>query len=110
MADEGRLGLGSIADRIADTYARPLRARMRRVRFLTTMALGGLFIPDLAGVKPAVPGDSPDISFERIVVECLARSNSSDVQLDSGIPGITKAHAALLAKSRIMSSRAAVSE
>ncbi len=104
MAGEGRLdplGLGSIADRIADTYARPLRARMRRVRFLTSMALGGLFIPDLSGVEPAVPGDSPDIAFERIIVECLARSNSNDVQLDSGIPGITKAHAALLTKSRL---------
>lgn|GEM_PF-752199 len=104
MADEGRLdplGLSSIADRIADTYARPVRARMRRVRFLSTMALGGLFIPDLAGVEPAVPGDSPDIAFERIVVECLVTSNSSDMQLDSGIPGVTKAHAALLAKSRL---------
>jgi hypothetical protein len=65
------------------------------------MALGGLFIPELAGVEPAVPGDSPDIAFERIVVECLARSNPNEVQLDSGIPGITKAHAALLAKSRL---------
>jgi len=104
MADEGRLdplGLGSVADRIADSYGRPVRARMRRVRFLSTMALGGLFIPDLAGIEPAVAGDSPDIAFERVVIECLARSNSSDVHLDSGIPGVTKAHAALLTKSRL---------
>lgn len=103
-ADEGRLdplGLASVADRIADSYARPLRARMRRVRFLTTMALGGLFINDLAGVKPAVAGDTPDVALERIVVECLARSNSTENRLDSGIPGITKAHAALLSKSRL---------
>jgi hypothetical protein len=104
FSDEGRLdplGLGSIADRIADTYARPVRARMRRVRFLSVMSVGGLFIPELAGVEPAVAGDTPDVAFERVVVECLARSSSSEMHLDSGIPGVTKAHAALLSKSRL---------
>ena len=104
LADEGRLdplGLSSIADRIADTYARPLRARMRRVRFLTTMSLGGLFINDLAGVEPAVAGDTADVALERVVIECLARASGGEVQLDTGIPGITKAHASLLAKSRL---------
>lgn len=104
LAGEGRLdplGFGSIADRIADSYARPVRARMRRIRFLTTIAIGGTFIWDLNSIEPAVAGDTPDIAFERIVIEALARGGQSGVQLDTGIPGITKAQAALISKSRL---------
>lgn len=101
---EGRLdplGLGPLADRIADSYARPVRARMKRIRFLTSMALGGKLTPDLTDVSPAVPGDTPEIAFERVVIEALARASSSGLQLDTGIPGITKAQAALIGKSRL---------
>jgi hypothetical protein len=104
MAGEGRLdplGFAVIADRIADSYARPVRARMRRIRFLTTMAIGGTFIWDLNSIEPAVAGDTADIAFERVVVEALAHNAQSGVQLDTGIPGITKAQAALLSKSRL---------
>ena len=103
-AGEGRLdplGFGVIADRIADSYARPVRARMRRIRFLTSMAIGGTFIWDLNSIEPAVAGDTPDIAFERVVIEALARGGQSGVHLDTGIPGITKAQAALLSKSRL---------
>lgn len=101
---EGRLdplGLGPLADRIADSYARPLRARMKRIRFLTSMALGGTIAPELLDVSPGVPGDTPEIAFERVVIEALARAGSRGLELDTGIPGITKAQAALVGKSRL---------
>ena len=101
---EGRLdplGLGPLADRIADSYARPVRARMKRIRFLTSMALGGTIAPELLDVSPGVPGDTPEIAFERVVIEALARAGSRGLELDTGIPGITKAQAALLGKSRL---------
>lgn len=101
---EGRLdplGLGPLADRISDSYARPVRARMKRIRFLTSMALGGKLTPELMDVSPAVPGDTPEIAFERVVIEALARASARGLQLDTGIPGITKAQAALIGKSRL---------
>ena len=101
---EGRLdplGLGPLADRIADSYARPVRARMKRIRFLTSMALGGKLTPELMDVSPAVPGDTPEIALERVVIEALARASARGLQLDTGIPGITKAQAALIGKSRL---------
>lgn len=101
---EGRLdplGLGPLADRIADSYARPVRARMKRIRFLTSMALGGKLTPELVDVVPGVPGDTPEIAFERVVIEALARAGSSGLELDTGIPGIAKAQTALIAKSRL---------
>lgn len=104
MEGEGRLdplGLGQLADRIADSYARPVRARMKRIRFLTAMALGGKIAPELMDVTPAVAGDTPEIAFERVVIESLARAGSGGLQLDTGIPGITKAQAALMGKLRL---------
>lgn len=104
MSGEGRLdplGLGTIADRIADSYAKPVRARMRRVRFLTSMALGAKVSADLVDVMPGVGGDTPEIAFERMVIECLARASTEGMALDTGIPGITKAQAALMSKGRL---------
>lgn len=101
---EGRLdplGLATTADRLADTYARPLRARMRRIRFAAAMCLGALVTPELEGVEPAVTGDSPELAFERLVVEALARDNDTGGPRDLGIPGITKAHEAILAGGRL---------
>lgn len=98
---EGRLdplGFSVIADRIASTFARPVRARMQRVRFLTAISLGGLFVEELSGVEPAVAGDTAQLAYERIVVESVARARSA---ADPGIPGITKAQAALLANERL---------
>jgi hypothetical protein len=101
LAGEGRLdplGFGVIADRIANTYARPVRARMQRVRFLTAISLGGLFVEELGGVEPAVSGDTAELAYERVVVEAVARARRSS---DPGMPGITKAQAALLADERL---------
>jgi hypothetical protein len=74
---------------------------MKRIRFLTSMALGGKLTPELMDVSPAVPGDTPEIAFERVVIEALARASARGLQLDTGIPGITKAQAALIGKSRL---------
>ena len=104
MEGEGRLdplGLGQLADRIADSYARPVRARMKRIRFLTSMALGGKITPELMDITPAVAGDTPEIAFERVVIESLARAGARGLQLDTGIPGITKAQAALMGNLRL---------
>lgn len=101
---EGRLdplGLAPIADRIADSYARVVRARMRRVRFLSVISLGSLVVEALDGVEPKYPGDSAELAFERFVVEALARSPIQYAAIDTGIPGITKAHQAVLAHQRL---------
>lgn len=101
---EGRLdplGLAAIADRIADSYARAVRARMRRVRFLSVISLGSLVVEALEGVEPKYPGDSAELAFERFVVEALARSPIQYAAIDTGIPGITKAHQAVLAHQRL---------
>ena len=101
---EGRLdplGLAPLSDRIADTYARPVRARMRRVRFLTVISLGALVVEALEGVEPKVPGDSAELAFERLVVEAIARNPDKDSPIDTGVPGITKAHQAIIEKQRL---------
>lgn len=102
LAGEGRLdplGLSSIADRLADTYAAPLRARMRRIRFASVMCLGALVMPEIEDALPAVPGDSADLAFERIVIEALART--PDAARQTGIPGISKAQERLAARQRL---------
>lgn len=101
-SDEGRLdplGMATFADRIADTYAAPLRARMRRVRFASAMCIGALITPELEGVDPGVRGDSGDLAFERVTVEALARD--AEARQEVGIPGISKAHTAIVAGQRL---------
>jgi hypothetical protein len=52
------LGLGSIADHLADQVAPSVTARMSRVRFLTAIAVGATIAEEL-GDEPAVDGSTP---------------------------------------------------
>ncbi|MFN8172451.1 MAG: hypothetical protein U0R65_11360 [Candidatus Nanopelagicales bacterium] len=56
-------------------------------------------MPEIEGVPPAVPGDSADLAFERIVVETLARTPEAARQ--TGIPGIAKAQERLVVHQRL---------
>ena len=106
MADEGRLdplGLATLADRLADSIAPQLRARMQRIRFLSVIALGALVTGDLADVTPADNADTPQLAFERLVVEALARTSTASDPIPAGVPGITKAHSARLKNTRLSS-------
>jgi hypothetical protein len=87
------LGLGSIADHLADRVAPSVTARMSRVRFLTAIAVGAA-IADHLGDEPAVDGKTPPyLAYEWIVVEALARRRpAAETQ---GVPGILKARRAL---------------
>jgi len=95
------LGLGSIADPIAVLYDRPVQPRMRRIRFLTSTTLGAQLSKDLLQLEPAIPGDAPKLSLERVAIEALARAWTSGMAFDTGIPGISKAQSALLANTRL---------
>jgi hypothetical protein len=102
LSDEGvldPLGMAPIADRLANTYADPMTARMRRIRFVSAMCLGALVAPRLEGVQAGARGDSPDLAFERMAVEALALDKSASAEI--GIPGIAKAHAALAVGHRL---------
>lgn len=92
------LGLSAISDRIASTYANPVRARMRRLRFVTASCLGATIARELAQAPPAVPGDSAELAFERVLVECMAHANLGGV---TGIPGIAKARGSVRSKQRL---------
>jgi hypothetical protein len=101
-SDEGRLdplGFATFADRIADTYAAPVRARMRRVRFASAMCLGTLVTPQVEGIEPAERGDTGELAYERVTVEALARDPGA--YSETGIPGISKAHTAVKSGQRL---------
>lgn len=75
------MGLGAAADRIADLLAPGLRARMINPRFVTLAAIGAKAWQN----APAIDGSfstRPDIAFEWIVTEALARNQ----------PGTGEAH------------------
>lgn len=67
------LGLGAVADRIADRLAPGLRARMTRPRFVTISALGAHACQSLSGVTSTDGKTTFDLAFEWLVVESLAQ-------------------------------------
>lgn len=85
------LGLARIADRLADSLAPEVTARMSRIRFLTAIAVSSHVLEpsDLVG-----PGGTPGyLAFEWHVIEAFVR-----VRPESGtdaVPGIQKARSRL---------------
>ncbi len=95
------LGLGPLADRLADEIAPGITARMSRVRFLTAMAISAAALERLRETA-AKDGAPSFLALEWIVVEAIARRKD----LPSGaqrIPGIDKARAAILRNERLCS-------
>lgn len=96
------LGTAQIADRLADLLLPGLRARMRRIRFLTASAVGALAAEDLADVLPVDRISTPSVCFEWLVLEAFARRSGKDLPLEaSGIPGSAKVRAVLAQGKRL---------
>jgi hypothetical protein len=90
------LGLAQIADRLADHLVPGVRARMRRVRFVTAAAVGAISCEELFDMSPADGRSSPSICFEWLVLEAFARRDAQDHALDAaGVPGSSKTRAVI---------------
>ena len=87
------LGLYQFADQLAVKLVPGVRERMKRIRFLTAMAVGALVIEDLED-DPRKRDASPYLVWEWLVVEALIRTMSDDSSV-KGVPGTLVARRAL---------------
>jgi hypothetical protein len=105
IAGEGSLdplGLAQIADRLADHLLPGIRARMRRVRFVTASAVGALASDDLFDVIPSDGVSSPSVCFEWLVLEAFARASGKGSPLETaGVPGSAKVREVLARGNRL---------
>ena len=96
------LGMAQLADRLAESLLPGLRARMRRIRFLTASAVGALAAESLVDVLPVDRMSTPTICFEWLVLEAFARRSGKDLPLESsGIPGSSKVRSVLAQGKRL---------
>src|SRR5687768_5943144 len=79
------LGLNQIADQLAVQLVPAVRERMRRIRFLTAMALGALVTEGLED-DPSNRDASPYLVWEWFVVEAIVRQIADEKDL-GGVPG-----------------------
>lgn len=86
------LGLGTVADRIADRLVPGIRARMSQPRFVTLTAVGAQACQSLVGVTSSDGKTTFDIAFEWLVVESLVRYPQAGRA--AGVPGSQKAQRA----------------
>lgn len=93
------LGLGAIADRIANVLVPGLRARMYQPRYVTVSAVGAIAYQSLHGLTADHGKTTADIAFEWIVVEGLVR-HTGDRRTDN-LPGSQKAARAKAANERL---------
>lgn len=93
------LGLGAIADRIADRLVPGVRARMSQPRFVTLSAVGAHACQSLAS-QTSVDGKTTfELAFEWLVVESLVQYPIPDRLV--GLPGSQKARRARAAGERL---------
>ena len=95
------MGLAAISDRLADQLVPGIRSRMRRIRFVTAMAVGSMVCETLGNEIAFDDISTPTICFEWMVIEAFIRRISAQ-DLPSGIPGSQKARA-VVAKSQRLS-------
>jgi hypothetical protein len=96
------LGLTQVADPLAELLLPGLRARMRRIRFVTASAVGALAASDLGDLLPADGQSTPSICFEWVVLEAFARRAGLDAPLEvSGVPGSAKTRSVILQGQRL---------
>lgn len=86
------MGVASISDRLADRLVPGIRARMRRIRFVTATAVGAVACETLADELPADGRSTPAICFEWLVIESFV-NRLSPSQISLGVPGSQKARA-----------------
>jgi hypothetical protein len=94
LAGEGSLdplGLFPIAVRLAEEVAPGITARMSRIRFLSAIAASTCVIEGLENVVAADSASTPDLAFEWLVVEALARRSGLPPEATLRVPGIEKA-------------------
>lgn len=97
------LGLASIADRLADSIAPGITARMSRIRFVSAICAAAVVLERFAE-RASPDGSPPYLVFEWMVVEAFARRGKELPSDARQIPGIDKARAAL-ARDERMSAR-----
>jgi hypothetical protein len=104
QAGEGSLdplGLVPVADRLADTIAPGVTARMTRIRFVTAIAIGAVVTESLSDVM-AADGVSPAyLAYEWLVVEALARDKYLPPSATMRVPGIEKARSVVVRKAHM---------
>jgi len=83
------LGLGAVADRIANVLVPGIRARMSQPRFVTLSAVGAIAYQTLHGMTADQGKTTVDIAFEWLVVESMVR-NPGEGRIE-GLPGNQKA-------------------
>jgi hypothetical protein len=94
------MGLAAISDRLADRLVPGLRSRMKRIRFVTAMAVGSMACESLVNVESDDGISTPAVCFEWVVIESFARRVSAQ-DLPSGIPGSQKARSVITKKQRL---------
>ena len=95
------MGLAAISDRLANLLVPGLRARMRRVRFVTAIAVGALACEMLADEIAADGVSTPSICFEWLVVEAFVRRLPGGQGFPLGVPGSFKARAVVARSQRL---------
>jgi hypothetical protein len=93
------LGLGAVADRIADRLVPGVRARMSQPRFVTLSAVGAHACQSLAGITSTDGKTTFDLAFEWLVVESLVQHPVPNRL--AGVPGSQKAQRARAAGERL---------
>jgi hypothetical protein len=93
------LGLGAVADRIADVMTPGVRARMSQPRFVTLSAVGAIAYQTLHDLTADEGKTTVDIAFEWIVVEALVRYPNGG--RTEGVPGNQKAKRAKASGQRL---------
>jgi hypothetical protein len=102
-AGEGSIdpvGVAAISDRLADRLVPGLRARMRRVRFVTAMAVGASVCDALAGEVAGDGVSTPSICFEWLVIEAFARRLPAG-EMPPNVPGSLKARSVIARNARL---------
>ena len=93
------LGLGAVADRIADRLAPGVRARMSQPRFVTLSAVGAYACQPISDIVSTDGKSTFDLAFEWLVVESLVHYPNPDRL--RGVPGSQKAQRAVKTKERL---------
>ena len=85
MRARSPLGLYQVADQLAVQLVPAVRERMRRVRFLTAIAVGALVTEGMED-DPKFRDASPYLVWEWLVVEAIVRQMTVDDDI-GGVPG-----------------------
>lgn len=94
------LGMGSIADRIADHLAPGVRARMRDPHFVARIALSAVVVQEFSHLRSTDGTTRADIAFEWNVLESMVRHQRDELR-SIPFPGSSKTARALAGDSRL---------